>query len=347
MASSSTSSSERRFGFWTVGLVLVLGAVVVAELVSRAVVDAEPEAISLLENPPNDDVFIMGNSMFHTGVDMVQLADLTQRDVAFSYHNGHYSSLWYLLSTNVLPDAETDPQLVVWGFRPAFAERPAFRQNRTNDNDLFEPGDNVYRSLTLGSGDVVEWWELDTRLGDTVRDDSRMFSARPDLTDELSSTTATLGIDLIELARADATADFRERLDAGSTSVTDEILRIATGGEIERAEERVVDTEGDFIRGPSATFADSFIPQTAEQIADLGLNQLVVIWKPVSTINETVTDTELAFRNDARAWLTDNDIDFIDFFDDPGITPSMFAAGDHYNADGRDYITQQLADAIR
>jgi hypothetical protein len=109
--------------------------------------------------PVDGGVYLLGNSMFATGVDVDALqAGIPERDVRFNYYDGHYTSLWYLIAEAALGPSEERPELVVWGFRPRYAMIPAFRQNRPNSTDLFEFPDPDFERLTGNSvenGDFI------------------------------------------------------------------------------------------------------------------------------------------------------------------------------------------------
>lgn len=343
---SSTSSSDSRAWLITVGAALAL--VVLVEVFLTATAPAEPTALEKLNAAPGEDVFVFGNSMFQTGINFGPLAEQSGRDVVFDYHNGHYTSLWYLIADQALPLAEPDPNLVVWGFRPKFAADPAFRQNKVVDNDLFEPGDNLYRNLTIGSGESVPSWDLAGRLSETVTQSNGMWSRRDEAQTALAVSASGLGVDVVGVVRDAETEDFRDRLASGEVTVADEILRIATDGEIQLAEERVVDGQGDFIIGPPVTFAGSFLPHITEKIADVSKQQLVVIWKPVHTVRDDLgPGDDDAFVAEAIAYFEEQQIPYIDLYHDDRITLEMFASGDHYNEEGRVVVTNIIAEKLR
>ncbi|MDW3177670.1 MAG: hypothetical protein R8J94_09805 [Acidimicrobiia bacterium] len=328
-------------------LVGLLATLLLGEAIARAVIDPDPPALSHLNTEPGEGVFVFGNSMFQTGIDFAQLREQSGREVDFDYHNGHYSSLWYLIASKALPEVTSDPELTVWGFRPAFAADPAFRTNQPNDNDLLEPGDDTYLRLTVDSGDPPAAWAIGTRLRGFVDDHSRLFGTRSDAQEVLADSTAEVGVELAGLVRPEDTADFRARFDAGETTVTDEILRIATRGEVQLAEEKVDDDVGDFISGPSVRFEGSFIPEIADEIASLGLNQLVIIWKPAAAAAATNRPDDDLFVSDAIDYFESNEIPYVNLYDEPTITIDMYASGDHYNEAGRRHITTLLADILR
>ncbi len=344
--SSSTSNSDGHP--WLITVLAALAIVVAVELVFTASAPEEPTALEKLNTQPGDDVFVLGNSMFQTGINFGPLAEQSGRSVTFDYHNGHYTSLWYLIADQALPLTDPNPELIVWGFRPAFAADPAFRQNREVDNDLFEPGDDLYKSLTIGSGEPVDGWDVAGRLRTQVVNSSGMWARREDAQQDLSREATNFGVELVGVVRPSETQGFRDRFASGEVTVTDEILRIATGGEVSLAEERVVDTQGDFVQGERVDFVGTFLPHITERLAELSGDQLVVIWKPVHTVRDD-QDSALddAFVADAIAYFEANDIAYLDLYHDDRISLEMFASGDHYNDDGRVLITELVAERIR
>lgn len=323
-------------------LVLVLAV----ELVARPFASADSRFVDQLnEPPPADGIFLLGNSMFHTGIDVPALAELTGEPTVFDYHNGHYTNLWYLISTKALPQVDDPPRVVVWGFRPFYAMDPAFRQNFENDTDLFEPGDAAYQARTIGTdaddrSAVVRW------LPELLDDHSELYGSRETAQERLASESVDVGMSVLSTVRPEDTEDFRQRFDAGETSVIDEILRIATDGEVQLAEEQVVDGVGDFVRGPQVDFSGSFIPLIAESIDELGMDQLVVIWRPVAAAKDQEIGDQDRFVEDALAYFAANGIPVADFYGDDRIGVDLFASGDHYNADGRALITEILAEEL-
>lgn len=331
---------------WLITVLAALCLVVTAEAVASLTAAEEPSPIEKLNQQPGDDVFVFGNSMFQTGIDFTSLGEATGRDIVFDYHNGHYTNLWYLIADQALPQADPPPNLVVWGFRPAFAAEPAFRGNAENDNDLFHPGDDTYRSLTIGTADPLEWWDGVGHLREAVTTSTGLWNRREAAQERLAQEATSAGIDVVGVLRPEETASFRERFASGEVTVTDEILRIATGGEIQLAEERVVDGQGDFIRGPILPFADTFVPRIVDKIDEAGLDQLVVIWRPVTTVNGSDTARDDTFVADTIEYLESAGIDYLDLYNDDRIVLEMFASGDHYNAEGREFITGVLAEAL-
>ena len=112
---------------------------------------------------------------------------------------------------------------------------------------------------------------------------------------------------------------------------------------MELAEERVGDGVGDFVTGERADFADGFVPITAELIADAGIDQLVIIWKPRNVADGNPTETDDMFVAHALAWFDDAGIPVLDIYGDDRITIDYYASGDHFNPEGRELVTHLTA----
>lgn len=308
-------------------------------------------AEQLLEPPSEGGVWILGNSIFKTGVDPKSLE--TQLDgppVDFEYHGGHYTSLWYLIATYALPMVDESPDVVVWGFRPAYAALPAFRQNKINDTELFLPDneDPTYTRLAEG----VE--EPDLNLLDDLANDIASYAsttgiwrARDEAASWLSNQGLNLGVALADSAGASGGSMVRREVIEGNSSVLDLLNRVTTGGAIELAEERVVDGVGDFVVGETKGYADSFIPVIANRINDLGLRQLVIIWPPRVKAEGTPTPHDDIFVSDAVADLEETGFEVLNLYDDSRfIGLDFYAEGDHFNVEGRNAVTALLAEEL-
>ena len=229
----------------------------------------------------------------------------------------------------------------MWGFRPRYAALPAFRQNRPNSTELFVFEDLAYERLT-GDATVTPVIDAQSFLDEW----SGVYGQRSEAQDTVSSTTERLGLDTLDAAGQDI-AGLRERLVDGDSSIADEIVSAATGGEVQLTEEQVIDGVGDFITGPTLPFDDGFIPLTAESFADNGYAQLVVIWRPVNVAEGNPDPAEDQFVAEAIEHFEAADIPYVDFYHDDRIGLQFFAKGDHYNADGRAEITRILTERIR
>ncbi len=325
-----------------VALVLVAGL----ELVARAAVEP-PESFTdrLVVPPVRDGVYLVGNSMFKTGVDVDELRQrFPGEPVDFAYYDGHYTSLWYLIAKTAFAEPDTRPGLVVWGFRPAFARDPLFRQNRPNATDLFAFDDPDY--LRLGDAGTGGSALASIDAYGALADSSVLFAERNDVRDWIADTANRAGVSVLEAAGAASGADLRERVVEGDRSVADEIVLQLTGGAVQLTEEQVVDDVGDFVSGPQRRFADGFIPRTARAFQERGLDQLVVIWRPANAIDGAPAPEDVQFVADAIAWFEANDVPYLNLYDDPRLLPEHLASGDHYNAQGREVATAILGDRL-
>lgn len=332
-------------------VVTALALVLVADRLLRE--DGEPTASvdfadRLTVQPSDDGVYLLGNSMFKTGIDPSLLAsdmgDITPVD--FEYHNGHYTNLWYLISKSALGQTDEQPRVVVWGFRPRYAADPAFRQNTENATDLFTFEDELFDSLSAGQ----DFSNPDTLSSENVKDElearSGIYARRESARARLNDESLELGVDVLDWLGVGFADSLRTDVIDGDRSLADEIVRLVTDGEVVLTEELVVDDSGDFIIGPAVAFENGFLPATAEAIEDADLQQMVIIWRPVHAASDTPAPEEDLFVADAIRWLEDNGIPYLDLYHDDRIGPALYGAGDHYNEDGRRLITGIVAEAI-
>jgi hypothetical protein len=330
---------SKTLGILIAALVLVLGF----DAVVKASTDSSDVSLTdrLAVPPVEGGVYLLGNSMFKTGVDVEAMqAGIPERDVRFNYYDGHYTSLWYLIAEGALGPSEQRPEIIVWGFRPRYAALPAFRQNRPNSTELFVFDDLAYERLT-GEAAVTPVIDAQSFLDGW----SGVYGHRSETQNAVSRTTEQLGLNALDAAGRD-TAGLRERLIDGDSSIADEIVSAATGGEVQLTEEQVVDGVGDFITGAILPFDDGFIPLTAESFAESGYAQLVVIWRPVNAAEGNPDPAEDQFVADAIEYFEANGIPYVDFYHDERIGASMYGKGDHYNAEGRALITDTLTTRV-
>ncbi len=102
--------------------------------------------------PKVNHVYVMGNSMFKTGIDFELLNRLLPKKeyVDFEYHRGYYLNLWYLIIKNAILPAKESPKLIVWGFNPPYAQ---FVRRRWNISDIkkFYNGNDLYYDKKVSS----------------------------------------------------------------------------------------------------------------------------------------------------------------------------------------------------
>ena len=314
-------------------MAIIALAVVLVVATDRLVASTDDDAAAadfadrLFVQPSPDGVYLLGNSMFKTGVDPerleAQLGGTTPVD--FEYHNGHYSNLWYLIARTALGRTEHDPSVVVWGFRPYYAMRPAFRQNGPTDNDLFAIEDPLYERLQGGETFREPPTISSARFRDELAETSGLYRERDAAQDRVADAAVRVGVDVLDWLGVGYAESLRASVVEGDRSLADEIVRLGTGGETVLTEELVVDGIGDFIVGPVRPFADSYIPATAEAIADAGLDQVVVIWRPVIAADGAPATDEDAFVADALAWFDSQGIPVLDLYGDGRIERSFFA----------------------
>ena len=109
-------------------------------------ISGHSEVDNLNLKPRADAVYVLGNSMFKTGIDFELLSNILPEGerTDFEYHNGYYSNLWYLILKKAIIPAKEHPKMIVWGFRPTYAIYPAFRQNKTGDIEKLYDGSDTY-----------------------------------------------------------------------------------------------------------------------------------------------------------------------------------------------------------
>lgn len=308
-------------------------------------------ADQLFEPPSEDGIWILGNSIFKTGVDPEALElQLAGPSVDFEYHGGHYTSLWYLITTNALPGVEEEPDLVVWGFRPAYAALPAFRQNRVNDTELFlTEADPTYAELAEGV-EPPEQNLLDRLASDLDNQIAKagIWRARDEATAGLADLGLRIGVTMADGLGTDGGRMVRREVLEGDSTVLDLLNQVTTGGQIALAEERVVDGVGDFVVGDVATYPDSFVPHIADRLSALGYDQFVIIWPPRVKAEGSPTAQDDAFVAAAVADLNDRGLEVLNLYDDDRfIGLDFYAEGDHFNVEGRRVVTELLAAEIR
>ncbi|MBQ87317.1 MAG: hypothetical protein CL433_00515 [Acidimicrobiaceae bacterium] len=308
-------------------------------------------AEQLLEPPSANGVWVLGNSIFKTGVDPDSLEEqLGGPPVDFEYHGGHYTSLWYLITTHALPSVDEYPRVVVWGFRPAYAALPAFRQNTANSTELFLPDDTdpTYAELAEGieQPDRHRLDDLASEL-DSFAASTSIWRARDEASSWMADIGLALGVAMADAVGADGGPLVRREVIEGDSSVLDLLNQVTTGGMIELAEERVVDGVGDFVVGDTATYADSFIPIIADRIDDLGIRQLIIIWPPRAKAEGTPTEQDDIFVSDAASDLEAKGFEVLNLYDDARFNGlDFYAEGDHFNVAGRDAVTALLAEEL-
>lgn len=314
------------------------------------------------------DVYVMGNSMFGTGFNVERLRNrLPDADIDFAYYNGHYTSMWHL-AVQVGMNRENAPDTIVWGFRPTYANRPAFRQNKETLETVFAAeAPAIHRQVLAKAQDpnAIEMVGEDDDVSEQVNFSGKAsgepferFGAYA--ADILKAPFASLnGSSDVLNASVDATSLAVEylgvsafgldtlRTEDGRAKPTDLLISYVTDGRIQRADALVIDNGERFVQGEKVRFADSFVPPITERIRDLGSRQVVVIFKPVSTFSQPLAPDLQLFYDDALAYFEAEGVEVIDLIADPNMVQAWYASGDHFTGEGMSYITDRIAAVIQ
>jgi len=328
---------------------------------------ASSEKPSLSPPAQHQDIYVIGNSMFGTGLDLKALRQAFPKSkVDFAYYNGYYTSLWDL-AVNVGMTRANAPKLIVWGFRPTYAIYPSFRQNRnTKENQLARNMPSAHRNVLINAGDPSygkveksalksdtstvaqnqqnEPFELiGTSLTHQIESPFRALNDEKDVLGAVRGSLATFFIKLIRPLGAPDSLFENGKL----AKASDLLIRYVTHGKIQTADALVVDNGEKFIKGRQVPFAASFVPMITQQIKRLGAQQVVVIFKPVSTFNRPLSKPVQKYYEDALAYFKANHIEVIDLLKDDALTRDMYVRGDHVNAKGEAEITKRIIDNIK
>ena len=301
---------------------------------------AETRIDALKVKPDADRIYLLGNSIFKTGFDAGLLEDHLGGAVGvdIEIHEGHYTSLWYLIVKNALIRADPPPRLIVWGFRPGPAQQPGYRLKRVCDIERFlGPADDEFHGMVAGANatETLPWriW-----LGEHSNLYSRRLEARTALFDSLQNKMLA-GLSIVG---GPAVALIESELESGR-SLSEVTRRRIEGARYRMAEETLVDSGKSFIGSAPAPFSQSFVPLIAEMIAEAGIPQLVLILKPASGPKG---NRELEFTRDAVRYFDRRGIPSLNFLEEQQIQLHHYASGDHYNEKGRQLMSRLLAQAL-
>ena len=314
--------------------------------------NATEQSIHPLKGPPQENsIYFIGNSMFGTGLDVELVRKkLADNDISFGYYNGYYTNMWYAALRNGLLKHKQQPSLIVWGFRPTYAIYPAFRQNKSTDLDLYtDQNDTTFRGVLSNAGDPI--YSLSEQVQSTQPsssileslDQAPVFKMRRPFQNMVSQKQFSSFLSLAALTNPDA-HDIIENKD--QTKLSDLIISFVTNGEVKKADAMVIDNGERFINGEAQPFSETFTPLIATLLKEKGLNQLVVIFKPVSEFSNMTKPEALAYHREAIQYFEDNDIPYLDFIADESLTQDLYAEGDHYTQEGMMYITSAIIDKI-
>ena len=332
-------------------------------IVGLLILDDRENKFSL--NPPtaNQSFYILGNSMFGTGFDLGTFREaFPKNNTEFAYYNGYYTSMWHL-AVNVGMNKDNAPDTIIWGFRPTYAITPSFRQNVSTDEQILSlNAPNVHNEILKRAGDPAFLKEESLKL---LSSDVDKFSNNEEIAMEPFEITGAILIGFIkaqfnamngEQGLRDLVINLFSKLLSNNEMKDDNddlikssdlLIRYVTGGKITSMDALVVDNGEKFIKGDEADFSDSFIPSIVDAIERIGSNQLVVIFRPVSTFQEPLPKNTEQFYKDAVKYLERNAINYIDLMDNQSLTKDMYAKGDHLTEEGRKLITKLIIDEAK
>lgn len=326
-------------------LALVVLLLIVVEVVSRVAYPARELWLELPNPPDAGEVFVLGNSMFKTGIDFELFQNLTKQPTAFNYFNGYYSNLFYLVVKNALVPSGVKPPVVVWGFRPFYASTPAFRQNKPGYIEQYvlehEP---TYEAIVAAREnswqDQVNLWLANVRI----------YSLRERAQKALLDQAKSIFVSALPVID-DRYASLEQQELVRNRSVSDSLIAAITQNKVVMSEELVADvatTKQDqrFIVGDRVGFDQSFVPLIADLLKDAGINQLVVVFKPVAEVMAGSPTEVVAYKDEAIAFFASSGIPVANVYDELELSIEDYGSGDHYNESGRRKVTQYVAETF-
>lgn len=354
----------RRFSsaFYSIIVVLLL-----LSLSAEILVEPDEELPSLKVAPSSQDVYVLGNSMFGVGFDLsLARAELVGRSVDFAYYNGHYTSMWHL-AIDVGMEVSTAPKILVWGFRPTYAAYPAFRQNRKTEEQKFRPYMNAaHRNILLNAGDPVYQGrhrsnsqdvkdlsqeapsEVFQKLGEKiVRRAESHFEILSRDSEVLKGLIRGVAKWLADLSIMFGYSQEDFYVDGKLFELNNLLVEYTTDGRIKIADALVVDNGAQFIRGDLVSFDDSFLPEIVKDIREMGSQQLVVIFRPITTFDQPLDPELHDLYKDALSFLLANEVVVLDLMSHEGLKPEMYADGDHLNESGRKFVTGLIVEKLK
>ncbi|MBW2274163.1 MAG: hypothetical protein JRG96_12895 [Deltaproteobacteria bacterium] len=344
------SEAQRRSatkGRSAAALFLALPLLAIA-LLDLALSAHQPEATTreqaLKVRPSQGRIYLLGNSIFKTGIDVESLEARLDpaTGVDFEAHEGHYSSFWYLVVKNAIAPVKPHPRLLVWGFRPTYALLPSFRTRRACDIERFlGPDEEVYERLASESGD-----RLANPASIWLTEHSYFYSKRTELQRRLHRTLRGWGLASLYYLGDESAIALGVELARGR-ELGDLVHRRLAAGPLALREEGIVDAGEKFVSGPAAPFDQSFVPHIAELIEAAGIPQLVLVFKPVAQLEGGMSPEARDFAEAATRYLENRGIPHVDFVEDPELRLEHYASGDHFNAAGRRIITRRVAEALQ
>ena len=321
-------------------VVITLGLVVCAEFLVRVMFPPQTLWLDLDFPPKEGEVLIIGNSMFKTGVDLKLFEDVSGEPAEFNYFDGEYTNLWYLIFKNAIVPADVQPSLLIWGFRPRYASTPAFRKRKAGPIEHFRL-DHEGEYDAIASAVELSWREQIN----IILSNSRMFSLRPSLQDAVLQASKSWMALVVSGLSSSLPADWKDEV--RRRSVSDLLLEAVTNNAVHMSEELVADVAGPgdrrFVIGDRVLFGSSFVPKIAQRLMNNGVPQMVVIFKPVTEVQDRTPRELVDFKNDALAFFRRNNIPVANVFDEVDLDSNHFGKGDHYNEGGRAKVTEFVA----
>ncbi len=309
---------------------------------------ADEHRIDALKVQPHEGrVYLLGNSMFKTGIDRDALETGLRvgagegTAVDFEEHVGHYTNLWYLIVKNALLEHTEVPKRVVWGFRPTYAFRPAFRQKRTCDIERFvSPSETFYDHLvsSANAGGAGRWRSW-------LAQHSGLYPRRDTIRDRVFEPFERFALEVLWIMGGPEAPVMEADLDTG-TSLSELVHKRLHRDPNRVAEESYIDAGAGFVLGEVVPFEQSFVPKIADMLRDRGIPQLVMLFKPVAVTEEGIDERAAQFADTAVRYFEKHDIPHLDMVKDPDLQRHHYASGDHYNAEGRALVTSKLAEAL-
>ncbi|MED5330596.1 MAG: hypothetical protein VX916_04830 [Planctomycetota bacterium] len=359
-SSASVLAEEDRTALfrWSLahGTGLVISLLLVVWLVQPAI-RQEDEALrdSLLAEQPK--IVLLGNSMLYDAVNIDLLQQLLDdaageegvEPVKVLKHSraGTYTAYWYLVLKNYVI-RYGPPRLVVIPFRDPLLTLPAFRtagpyaeilakvsdvNEATYDRILAQStrgevfGDRV---ISLFRTEVPSFRERDrlqenlfSNLTSTPAD---WFSGLPPYREAVSSVLPVRAFD------EDLPTNEKGRLDV-----------LALQDLAETPESQVLTTEDYFHLDRMVDH--SFLPEMVRLCKDHGIQLAFLrMWRGPKDWSDGLPEGLLeSYSQDMNVWLADQGVTLLDPGDDPGISEEDFLSTDHLGFEGREYVTQRLA----
>ncbi len=338
-------------GLWLKAAALAAAAMIAVELAAdQPDADGPPP----LKGPPEEGgVYFLGNSMFGTGLDLSLVREAFEDEtVTFGYYNGHYTNMWYAAIRNGLLKSGVRPEVVVWGFRPTYAMRPAFRKNSQTDLDQFvDHDDELFASVLAGANDPVYSLSAGATAGAAARspilallENAPGFRARTGVQDGLSRLLVNVGVS----AGAPFSDAARQFVGAAQPPrISDLIVSFVTNGQVTRADALVVDNGDRFVRGAVRSFDASFAPLIEGELREARIRQLVILFKPVSAVDGDMPADAREYHERAVSYLEKTGTPYLDFLADDALKKDLYAKRDHYTEEGMAHVTTRIIEKLK